>query len=435
MYTDRKHFKWWKSTTADRRWSAYYDAMLTHGNAATEMRLYGLSAHFRMLYQVLRGNLRDQKLFRLRKQSYGKVIANTFALAAAGTAFVWMAFRVLYNLATLGDLGVFYQIFSRGQGITSALLQSIGKIFDNSLYLENLFIFLDHEARVVSPVDPHPPLATLSRGIAFKSVSFEYPGSSIPAMSDLDLFVPAGNVVALVGVNGAGKTTLIKLLSRLYDPTEGSIEIDGIDVRRFDIEELRKMMSVLSQFPMQYQALARENIALGDLAAEAGLDAVAAAAKRAGAHKFISDLPKQYDTLLGKWFVNGTELSGGEWQRLALARAYFRQAPIIVLDEPTTFMDSWSEADWFDRFRQMAVGNTALLITHRLTIAMRADVIHVIDDGKIIESGSHQELLECDGPYARSWKEQMRSTSENVLPTADTFTGNGTDHRQLAKLN
>ena len=191
----------------------------------------------------------------------------------------------------------------------------------------------------------------------------------------------------------AGKSTLIKLLSRFCDVTGGSIELDGIDLMAIDITRLRRMMSVLFQFPMQYHTPAKGNIALGDLEDEEHDAAIIAAARRAGAHEFIMKLPKQYETLLGKWFVSGAELSGGEWQRLALPRAYFRQAPIIVLDEPTSFMVSWSEADWFERFRDIVSGQTGIVMTHRFTIAMRADMIHVIDNGKIIESGTHRQLV------------------------------------------
>jgi ATP-binding cassette subfamily B protein len=412
LYSDRKYHRWWKSTANDRRWTAYYDAMLTHANAASEMRLFDLGAHFRTMYQSIRGRLRQEKLGRLRKQSFGKVVAAFLGQIVAIGAFAWMVVRVLYNQATLGDLGVFYQVFSRGQGLMSALLQAVGKVFNSSLYLENLFAFLDLKPKIVSIEDPSAPLSALRSGIRFNSVSFSYPGSTARVIDDLNLFIPSGSVSALIGVNGAGKSTLVKLLNRFYDPTAGSIEFDGKDVRTFEPRRLRRMMSVLSQFPMQFHALAGENIALGDLEREGREENAISAAKGAGAHGFISRLPKQYDTLLGKWFVNGAELSGGEWQRLALARAYYRRAPIVILDEPTSFMDPWSEADWFDRFREMVDGQTGIVITHRFTIAMRADIIHVIDHGKIVESGTHRELLDLDGFYAESWNAQMRTAAE-----------------------
>ncbi len=414
MYFDRQYHRWWRSAANDRRWVAYYDAMLTHANAAMEMRLFDLGSHFRQKYRHIRSRLRNEKLGRLRRQGYGKAAASFAALLTALAASAWMALKVLYDHASLGDLGVFYQVFYRGQGSMSALLTNAGKAFNSSLYFKNLFSFLDLQPQVKSPRGPEPPPAFLTKGISFNSVSFSYPGTARPAIDGLNLFIPAGKIVALVGVNGAGKSTLIKLLNRFYDPTAGSIEIDDIDLRRFDQKQLRRMMSVLSQFPMQYHARAKENIALGDLHRERSEAEIIAAARGAGAHAFIRRLPERYDTLLGKWFIDGAELSGGEWQRLALARAYFRRAPIVILDEPTSFMDPWAEADWFDRFREMVAHKSGIVITHRFTIAMRADVIHVIDQGRIIESGSHRELLVRNGFYAESWKTQMQVAEDRT---------------------
>jgi ATP-binding cassette subfamily B protein len=222
-------------------------------------------------------------------------------------------------------------------------------------------------------------------------------------------------VVAIVGPNGAGKTTLTKLLCRFYDPDAGSVELDGVDLREFSLSELRNMITVLFQFPMPYQLSAAQNIALGDINREPTTAALEAAARSAGAHDRIARLPQGYTNQLGRWFSDGAELSGGEWQRIATARAFFRQAPIILLDEPTSAMDSWAEADWFERLRNLASGRTSLIITHRFTIAMRADVIHVMDQGRIVESGSHQELLALDGLYAQSWSNQIHASDTSAM--------------------
>jgi ATP-binding cassette subfamily B protein len=232
-----------------------------------------------------------------------------------------------------------------------------------------------------------------------------------PALQNFNLFIPAGKVVAIVGANGAGKTTLVKMLCRFYDPQKGSVELDGIDVREFALDELRRMITVLFQFPVNYQTTASQSIEMGDLQANPQADRIEAAARSAGAHDLILSLPKGYDTQLGKAFVDGEELSGGEWHRIATARAYVREAPILVLDEPTSMMDSWSEADWFARFRQVGKDKTALVITHRFSIAMRADVIHVMDAGEIVESGTHQQLIALGGLYAQSWNAQMEAAN------------------------
>jgi ATP-binding cassette, subfamily B, bacterial len=239
-------------------------------------------------------------------------------------------------------------------------------------------------------------------------VSFRYPGTDRLALEHFDLEIPAGRTVAIVGANGAGKSTLIKLLARFYDPEAGRVEIDGVDLRRTSPAELHRLMTIMFQTPMMYQGSARENIAMSDLGTEPGSPRVEEAARDAGAHEFITTLAGKYDTLLGKSFPGGTELSGGEWQRVAMARAYFRRTPVVVLDEPTSQMDSWAEAEWFERFRHLTGNATALIITHRLSIARRADVIHVMEHGRIVESGAHEELLARGGRYAQSWESQGR---------------------------
>jgi ATP-binding cassette subfamily B protein len=228
-------------------------------------------------------------------------------------------------------------------------------------------------------------------------------------------------VVAIVGANGAGKSTLLKILCRFYDPENGRVELDGIDVREFSLDQLRRMTTVLFQFPLNYQATAEQSIAMGDLASNPGMMEIESAARRAGAHELISQLPNGYNTLLGKTFAQGVELSGGEWHRIATARAYLRRSPIILLDEPTSMMDSWAEADWFARFRELAQGRTAVVITHRFSIAMRADIIHVMQSGQIIESGSHQELVERNGLYAESWLTQMQAGENSTTEASDFY--------------
>ncbi|MEZ5422170.1 MAG: ABC transporter ATP-binding protein [Pyrinomonadaceae bacterium] len=409
---DRRYFRWWRRTASDRRWLFLYDGMLSHSDAAAEIRLFSLGKKFSGAYQQLRKKLRIEKLRHLREQMGGKVAANFLALVTGAVAMGWIALRVYNNTASLGDLAVFYQVFSRGQTIVVALLGSIGKTFSNTLYLESLFAFLDLKATIVSPPNPVPFPAEIVDGVRFRNVTFRYPGAEMPAISDFDLFVPAGTQVAIVGANGAGKSTLIKLLCRFYDPDHGSIEIDGIDIREFDVAELRRNISVLFQFPLHFQDTVEGNISLGDEREEPDPHEVETAAELAGADGFVDALPSKYKTLLGRWFESGCELSGGEWQKIALARAYFRKAPLLVLDEPTSFMDSWGEADWYDRFSSLAENRTGLIITHRFTIAMRADVIHVMNDSRLVESGTHRELVDLDGFYASSWKSQMLIASE-----------------------
>jgi ATP-binding cassette subfamily B protein len=325
-----------------------------------------------------------------------------------------MVWRALSGNITLGDLALFYQAFNRGQGLLRSLLSNAGQIYSNSLFLENLFSFLDMRPQISDPSEPEAARRLLTRGIDFREVSFRYPDAQQPALSDFNLHIPAGKIAAVVGANGAGKTTLLKVLCRFYDPEKGRVELDGIDVRQFSIDQLRRMITVLFQFPINYQATAAQSIALGDLESNPDQAAIESAARSAGAHDLISSLQNGYDSQLGKAFANGAELSGGEWHRIATARAYLRRSPIILLDEPTSMMDSWAEAEWFARFRELAQGHTAVVITHRFSIAMRADIIHVMDAGKVVESGSHSELLKMGGLYAQSWQTQMQAGNQEL---------------------
>jgi ATP-binding cassette, subfamily B, bacterial len=407
LHFNRRYHDWWETSTERRRWTGYYEMLLTNSVAAGEMRLFGIGPHLKTAHAALRRVLRGEKIALTRDQMLARLVGGLLTLATTGGVMAWMVWRVLQGAATLGDLALFYQAFSRGQGLARTLLHNVEQLYSDSLFLGNLFDFLALEPQVVGPPDPLPPPVPLRDGVHVENVTFCYPGSEQAALRDFSLFIPAGKVVAIVGANGAGKTTLLKLLCRFYDPQQGRITLDGVDLRQLATEDLRRLLTVLFQFPVPYYATVAENIAFSDLQAAPNAQTIEAAAHGAGAHEFISRLPRGYDTLLGRWFADGVELSGGEWQRLALARAFLKRAQIIILDEPTSHMDSWAEADWLDRFRLLAQGKTGIVITHRFTLAMRADVIHVMERGKIVESGSHEELLALGGRYAVSWRTQV----------------------------
>jgi ATP-binding cassette subfamily B protein len=419
LRTNRQYHRWWMDSTADRRRGQYLGVVLTDAWHAGEVRLFGLSGFFRKAYRDLRRRLRTERLVLLRDQSLARVAAEVMALVVSVATIGWMVWRAFLGQATLGDIALFHQAFQRGQGLMRALLTNVGQIYTNGLFLANLMEFLDLQSRIVDPADPLPAPTSLQHGIRFHDVTFGYPGGDRVALKGFNLTIPAGRTVAIVGENGAGKTTLLKLLCRFYDPQAGRVELDGIDVRDVSLEQLRRLITVMFQLPVPYQGSARQNIAMGALDAEGDLSRIEVAARNAGAHELIAGLPKGYDTLLGKWFADGTELSAGEWQRVAMARAFLRQSQIIVLDEPTSFMDSWAEAEWFKRFRDLARGRTGIVITHRFTIAMRADVIHVMRRGQIVESGTHQELLDLGGLYAQSWRSQVEASHVPVAQRAE----------------
>lgn len=416
---NRMFHEWWQRTARDRRYLNYFDAILSHSDAAAEVRLFDLGDRYRTKFQSLRQRVRREKLDWMKRHVSGKAVASTIAFATGGVAVGWIALRAFYGLATLGDLAVFYQVFSKGQGVLTAVLNGVGQTFANTLYLKNLFGFLDIPDRASGGTETVPFPRTIESGIHFKNVTFRYPGEDRTVLSDFDLVLPAGKIVAIVGVNGAGKSTLMKLACRFYDPDEGSIEIDGIDIRKFDVKELRKNVSVLFQAPMRYQESVDENIEIGDCDSAIDEQRLRDAARLAGASELIARLPDGFKTILGRWFPGGHEISGGEWQKISLARAYYRRAQIFVLDEPTSFMDSWAESDWFDRFRELSDGRTGVLVTHRFTIAMRADLIYVLDQGRLIEAGTHRQLVAGDGLYATSWRMQMKYAAEDEPEVLD----------------
>jgi len=401
----RQH-RWTRRSTATERRARYYDRLLTRLDAAAELRVFDLGSHFRALYQSLRSRLRREHLRLAKERSLESLAAGVIGLLITSAVMGWTVWRAAQGIFSLGDLALLYQALNQGQGLTRTLLENAGRIYRNSLFLGDLFAFLELESHVLSPSEPKPMPDSPQEGIRFESVAFRYPGSRREVLQDFDLSLPAGQITAIVGSNGAGKSTLVKLLCRLYDPQAGRISVDGRDLRELDLAELRRGITVLFQEPTRYFGTVADSIALGDLTLH-GSDRIESAARAAAADEVVARLPKGYDTLLGKWLANGTELSLGQWQRLALARAFYRQAPVLLLDEPTSAMDSWSEADWLSRLRELAAGRTTMLITHRFTTAMYADIIHVMDQGQIVESGTHEELVVLGGLYARSWRQQM----------------------------
>ena len=416
-HTVRQH-EWRLRTTPDQRRIQYYDMLLTLRESAMEMRLFGLAEHFQTVYQTLRRRLRSERLDLARNQALAQLSAGALALLTTGFVMILMLWRAVQGQISAGDLALFYQAFHQGQGLMRTVLTGVGQVYNNMAFLENLFSFLALEPRIVEPSQPQEAPVSLKESIRFDQVTFSYPGSPTATLEDFSLTIPAGQMVALVGTNGAGKSTLIKLLCRFYDPAAGSVTYDGVDIRDMSIDALRQQITVLFQEPMHYATTAAENIAMGNLAGTPDKVKITGAAEAAGADISIARLPEGYETLLGKWF-GGTELSVGEWQRIALARAFLRQAPLLILDEPTSAMDSWAEAAWVERFRKLAIGRTVIIVTHRFTTAMHADVIHVMDAGKIVESGSHEELIASSGRYAESWTTQMQAGSrrDNSTPT------------------
>ncbi|MCD4750074.1 MAG: ABC transporter ATP-binding protein/permease [Thermoanaerobaculales bacterium] len=399
--------QWRIRTTINQRKATYFDFLLTSRETFPEIRLFDLAHHFRSLHDGLRSTLRAERLSLAQREARAQVGAGLFAIAALGGATLWMVGEAAHGRVSLGGLAMFFQAFLQGQRLLRTTLESAGQIYSNMLFLGNLFEFLDLREKIINPENPLPVPAPLQRGIRFRDVNFTYPSSNRRALVDFNLEIPAGATVAVLGSNGAGKTTLFKLLCRFYDLDQGTVEIDGIDIRRFTLEDLRRRIAILFQDPTNFSLTAGDNIALGNLQGQPSLNDLRKAALDGSSHDLISELDNGYDTMLGAWF-DGVELSHGQWQRIALSRAFLRQADIVLLDEPTSAMDSWAAASWMDHFLELVKDRTAVLITHRLTTAMRADFIHIIGGGRVIESGSHQELLAAAGIYAQAWQSQNR---------------------------
>lgn len=417
-----QYHDWWEEATERRRWTSYFDYVLTHPRPAAEVRLLGLANRFRTAYRTVRTALRTERLSILQRQSLATLGAGISSLLVVAGAMVWMLTRVLEGSGTLGDLALFYQAFNRGQDLMRSLLSDVGALYGDTLFLEHLFSFLALESTVVDPDAPVALPDAPAHTVTFDDVSFRYPDTDVWALRHFSLTIPAGKTVALIGPNGAGKSTIMKLLCRFYDPQEGRILLDGIDLRSLRIATLRRRITALFQRPVRYVATAADNIQYGAAHTDPDSSRVQEAARAGDAHTIITDLPDDYETLLSKQFENGTELSGGQWQRITLARAFYREAPLVILDEPTSFMDSWAEMTWLDTFQELVDDRTALVITHRFTTARRADIIHIMRDGAIVESGSHDALMAEGGIYAASWHAQTKARTDDAPARPDVST-------------
>ncbi len=393
-----------RATTTEERRSWYFDWLLTSGESAQELRLFQLAPFFKDTFQTIRVELRRKNLQLVRRQAILELLGHVLSLAVVSSALFFVLWKAIRGLLSLGNLALFYQAFNQGLSLSQALLGSVGQLYENTLFLGNLFEFLDFKSDISVPRVPAAVPGRLSSGIAFRDVCFRYPGTEKWVLHNLNLRVPAGKIVSIVGPNGSGKSTILKLLCRFYDPQSGTVELDGVSLREFSPDDLRTAISALFQSPVHYNATAAENIQYGNLPA-LNQD-IRAAAWNSGAAPVIEKLSEGYSTPLGRWFVDGSELSLGEWQRLALARALYRNAPLLILDEPTSAMDPWTELDWAKGFRNIAGGRTVIVITHRFTTAMFTDHIVVLEDGSVREEGTHQELLDRGGLYASGWAMQ-----------------------------
>ncbi len=400
-------FRIHRRRSAERRMQIYLEMVLTREDGVKEVKLLQLGKLFLKRYvDIFRSMYKEDRNLVLRRGFWGYALG-LLASSAFYFAYGWVGFATIAGAITIGQMTMYIAQFRLGQNAVTNSLTAINGMYEDNLYLSNLTEYLEH--KVPEQTGTETLGSDRNDGIRFEDVSFSYPGSEIPALNKVSLHIKPGESLAIVGENGSGKTTLIKLLTRLYSPSKGKIFLEGLELKEWDIETLRQKIGVIFQDFARYQLIVGENIGIGDVDEIEKDPLIEEAAKKGMADVFVRDLPRSYKTQLGTWFKDGKELSGGQWQKIALSRAFMRsKADILILDEPTAAIDAKAEAEIFSHFGDLTDNKISIIISHRFSTVRRADHIIVLEKGEIQEEGSHSELLDNEGHYATLFRLQAQ---------------------------
>ncbi len=399
----------------ERRKMAYFNQIMTVDRYNKEIKLFNLGDFFIGQYRRLAEKFYKENKEILTCRSRISFLWRALSVGSNAGIYFYVTLQAVLGRISLGSLTLYTQSAIQVGQSFQGVLDGISNMYENNLFVNSLFEFLDYKPNIVSPTLPQSIITQPeSKGleIEFRNVSFTYPGKdplTQATLKDVSFTIKTGEAIALVGRNGAGKTTLVKLLARLYDPDQGEIFVGGCNIKNYDLKELRECIGVIFQDYIDYYMSARENIGIGYIDEIENLALVISSARKSGAAAVIERLPDRYETMLGKWFDEGVQLSGGEWQKIALARAFMREVSILILDEPTSSLDAQAEYGVFRQFRTMTEGKTAIFISHRFSTVRLADRIFVLENGRIIETGSHQELMELGGCYAELFNIQAQA--------------------------